>query len=409
MIFPLIANCIMILLSLATAFPTEFPELLVIAAGIFVVVITADSMGIRLFWLKGVLCPVFALLSGSWIGFLCFSVLAVWRTDQDAGSGQDGGERKSGLWIYGMFSAVSGIIYLVYALVWRHGDPDGHLIAKELLLSFAVMLGNALLIFLKYFLHAEVMKRQAEQQRLRSFAISEMHVRKLNRELAQQSFLADKNARLTERENISRNIHNSVGHTITAAIMTLDAADMLYEVKPEEARRRMNDANQRIRGSLESIRRAVRTLDEESKDVPLTDLIDGMKSILDEFVMDTERRYDLVPEDFPAGMLIPHEYMEFLTGVLSEMLTNGVKHGKADRFHIHLTGDSGHIRLSVRDNGQSDYNEENAGARLEQGFGLKKIVSYAERCGGFARFRNEDGFRAEVELPIIGETGGDHA
>ena len=404
MLFPLIDNCIMILLSLATAFQTEFPELLVIAAGIFVVVITADSMGIRLFWLKGVLCPVFALLSGSWIGFLSFSVLPGWRTDREEES-----EGKNARGVYGMFSAVSGFIYLVYALVWKHGSPDGQLIAKELLLSSQVMLGNALVIFLKYFLHREQQKRRAEQQRLRSFAISEMHVRKLNRELAQQSFLADKNARLTERENISRNIHNSVGHTITAAIMTLDAADMLYEVKPEEARRRMNDANQRIRGSLESIRRAVRTLDEESKDVPLTDLIDGMKSILDEFVMDTERRYDLVPEDFPAGMLIPHEYMEFLTGVLSEMLTNGVKHGKADRFHIHLTGDSGHIRLSVRDNGQSDYNEENAGARLEQGFGLKKIVSYAERCGGFARFRNEDGFRAEVELPIIGETGGDHA
>ena len=404
MIFPLIDNCIMILLSLATAFQTEFPELLVIAAGIFVVVITADSMGIRLFWLKGVLCPIFALLSGSWIGFLSFSVLPGWRTDREEES-----EGKNARGVYGMFSVVSGFIYLVYALVWKHGSPDGQLIAKELLLSFAVMLGNALVIFLKYFLHREQQKRRAEQQRLRSFAISEMHVRKLNRELAQQSFLADKNARLTERENISRNIHNSVGHTITAAIMTLDAADMLYEVKPEEARRRMNDANQRIRGSLESIRRAVRTLDEESKDVPLTDLIDGMKSILDEFVMDTERRYDLVPEDFPAGMLIPHEYMEFLTGVLSEMLTNGVKHGKADRFHIHLTGDSGHIRLSVRDNGQSDYNEENAGARLEQGFGLKKIVSYAERCGGFARFGNEDGFRAEVELPIIGETGGEHA
>ena len=49
MIFPLFDNCIMILLSLLTAFQTDFPELLIIAAGIFVVVITADSMGIRLF------------------------------------------------------------------------------------------------------------------------------------------------------------------------------------------------------------------------------------------------------------------------------------------------------------------------------------------------------------------------
>lgn len=68
---------------------------------------------------------------------------------------------------------------------------------------------------------------------------------------------------VVERENISRNIHNSVGHSITAAIMTLDAADMLYDVNPYEARKRMNDANNRIRVSLESIRRALRVLDDE--------------------------------------------------------------------------------------------------------------------------------------------------
>ena len=63
--------------------------------------------------------------------------------------------------------------------------------------------------------------------------LNEMHEKRLNQELTKQNYLADKNARLVERENISRNIHNSVGHSITAAIMTLDAADMLYDVMVE--------------------------------------------------------------------------------------------------------------------------------------------------------------------------------
>ena len=40
----------------------------------------------------------------------------------------------------------------------------------------------------------------------------------------------------------------------------------------EDARKRMNDANTRIRGSLESIRRAVRVLDEESAGIAADDL-----------------------------------------------------------------------------------------------------------------------------------------
>ena len=128
-------------------------------------------------------------------------------------------------------------------------------------------------------------KRKAnERLRVVQSNISELHEKRLNEQLVLQKLSDEKNARLLERENISRNIHNSVGHSITAAIMTLDAADMLYDVKPEEARKKMNDANSRIRGSLESIRRAVRVLDEENKVLSARDLKEELKRISTEFV-----------------------------------------------------------------------------------------------------------------------------
>ena len=193
--------------------------------------------------------------------------------------------------------------------------------------------------------------------------------------------------------------------------MTLDAADMLYEVEPEKARQKMNDANERIRGSLESIRRAVRTLDEDGKPVPVSDLISDFNGIIDEFVMDTKIKADRIWEpgnspdaaegDNKGDLTIPHEHAEFLTGVLKEFLTNGVKHGNADHFIVTLTGDSAHLRLSVKDNGQSDFTDENSEAKIENGFGIKKIQSYVGRIGGKAEFSNDDGFRAAVELPLL--------
>ena len=380
MIYAMIDNIIIFTLCLVTVLGADLPILLIITAGLFVVMVTADSLEFRLYWVKAAFCIAFAVLSNSWIGFLAFTVL--WPG------------------VIPLLIAVPGILYAIYALCLQAGDVSAHFAASTFLLSLAVMAGNALLLLLKEMIRKELAKKETEQARLRSFAISEMREKKLNRQLAQQNYLVDKNARLTERENISRNIHNSVGHTITAAIMTLDAADMLYDVKPEEARKKMNDANERIRGSLESIRRAVRTLDEESKDVPVTDLIAGLQNIIEEFTMDTARRCDFKTESFPEGMQIPHEHMEFLTGVLEELLTNGVKHGQADSFLINLTGDSGHLQLIVKDNGRSDYNDANAAKLIENGFGLKKIISYAERCGGQAGFRNEDGFRASIELPV---------
>ena len=380
MIYAMTDNCIIICLCLLNVFTAKNPVLLVMAAGLFVVVETADFLGFRLRYLKAAFCLAFAFLSGSWSGFLVFTTL--WPGNPV------------------LLTVVPGILYAADVILFSGEELTGHFIAEQMLPVLLVMAGNLLLFRMKQLIAGEQKKKEVEQEHLRALSVSEMNEKKMNRQLAQQSFLADRNARLTERENISRNIHNSVGHTITAAIMTLDAADMLYDTKPEEARKKMNDANERIRGSLESIRRAVRTLDQESENVPMTDLIAGLQGIMDDFVMDTERSCRFLPDPFPEGMEITHEHMEFLTGVLQEFLTNGVKHGGADSFLVQLTGDSAHIRLTVVDNGKSDFSETVADSRLEQGFGLKKILSYAKRCGGFAEFRNEDGFRSLVELPV---------
>jgi signal transduction histidine kinase len=183
--------------------------------------------------------------------------------------------------------------------------------------------------------------------------------------------------------------------------MTLDAADLLYDVKPDEARKKMNDANTKIRGSLESIRRAVRVLDEENKPLSAQDLKSEFAITVDEFAMDTSLQIHENYNDIHDEVSIPYDHVIFLTGVLQEMLTNGVKHGNATEFLVVLVGDSAHIRLEVSDNGKSDFSNANSNVKIENGFGLKKIISYTEKCGGKCRFCNENGFQSVVELPII--------
>ena len=98
--------------------------------------------------------------------------------------------------------------------------------------------------------------------------------------------------------------------------------------------------------------------------------------------------------------MLPKEHAEFLTGALSELLTNGVKHGGATAFTVKLLGDSAHIRLEVRDNGSSAFNEETRDELIHKGFGLKKLISYVKRCGGVTKFDNDGGFFSMIELPL---------
>ena len=385
----LLDNLTVIILSCIAAVTAKSPGLFLICAGLMMVALTAGSMDIKTGPVKYLFAVLYAVCGGS---FVSFAIVAILREISPA--------------LRALLAFSGFLIYkAVYMLITETGGSESF--AKDILSGFILLGIVSFIMLLQFVINSAIKKAAAERERLTRANLSELHEKRLNRELVEQNLLAEKNARLKERENISRNIHNSVGHSITAAIMTLDAADMLYDVKPEEARKRMNDANERIRGSLESIRRAVRTLDEEGKPLALSDLTGDFNGIIDEFVMDTkltvDRSYKLdIPENGQekTELLIPHEHAEFLTGVLKELLTNGVKHGNADYFLVTLGGDRAHLRLAVKDNGKSDFNAANGSVRIENGFGIKKIISYVTRYGGKAEFTNENGFKAVVELPF---------
>ncbi len=289
------------------------------------------------------------------------------------------------------------VSYAVYAILT--GERD----IPQIILRFLMLAaGTALLYLSESFICRYYDARNSISKSVSVTALSEMYTKKLNQELMIKNFLADKNARLEERENISRSIHNSVGHSITAAIITLEAADMLFDKSPEMAREKLHTAKERIRTGLDSIRHAVRVLDSEAVSISLADFLNEINTAADEFVMDTMRKIHMdIPENNDE-LYIPREHTEFLTGAFKELLSNGVKHGNADVFMVHIAADSNHIKLTVKDNGKSDFSAENAVERLREGFGLKKLKSYAEKCGGTALFLNENGFKSEITLPFEG-------
>ena len=383
----IIKNISIMILTIISAAVSEHTYPVLLLGSVIMIIATMsymkDDEDKRVIILQMVLSFVFAL--GQWYSCLIFMLLPIKRR-----------------WENVVLAEAAFICSAAVRLMMRMRiDIDianflAHKLAEIMMLTAAAVI----ILLIQTAWQKEEKRRRTDRERLQRASLSEMHEIKRNNEMIRQSFYENKNARLMERENISRNIHNSVGHSITAAIMTLDAADMLFEKDPQEAHKRMNDAAGRIRGSLEAIRSAVRALDTEDEDVSIKDLLCYTDNIINEFTMDTQISCDLIKDLYSESLMLPKEHAEFLSGALSEMLTNGVKHGKATQFIVKITADSTHIRLEVKDNGHSVYNKENADELIRNGFGLKKLASYAQRCGGNTEFKNENGFCSMIELPM---------
>lgn len=391
------ASLLLMILTVATLFTKgSFPAILLVG-GIFMLFFTFRSLAEKTTWyilfLQFFLSAAYILISGNIAAYLILFEFRVRRGGRQVG--------------FPRLILPSSTYLAVFCAISCIGTSQKKAVAQNMphalfnaLLLFAAAL---FLAFVEYLITSYLCAKNETARVVSMTALAELYEKKMNQELVMKNYLADKTARLEERENISRNIHNSVGHSVTAAIVALDAAELLLTSDPERAREKLQAANRRIRMGLDSIRQAVRILDEEADFLPVGDFIGSLQELAQNFRMDTARDIRLDIADIAPGLLLPHEYSEFLNGAVSELLTNGIRHGNADRFTIHFAADSAHIRICVEDNGTSDFSQKNSCGRIENGYGLKKIRSFVEKCGGSAVFGNDGGFRSMVTLPLYKE------
>ncbi|SHH87809.1 Signal transduction histidine kinase [Sporobacter termitidis DSM 10068] len=212
--------------------------------------------------------------------------------------------------------------------------------------------------------------------------------------------MTEKVTRYEEREKISRDIHNSVGHTITAAIMAIEAAEAIRSVSTEMADAKVAVAGERMRESLQVIRDSVRLVDSRDTSVSLGDLVKTLTICLRQFEMDANVRIHNNFGDMPRdilGMSINAEQARFLYGAAQECLTNSVKHGKAGDVTLNISIVSDYIEMVTADNGNGKPPPESG---ENKGFGLKKIDAYLKANGGHMTFKSGPGVTVTIWLPI---------
>lgn len=219
MICTILDNLIIILLTIIGLIHSKTPAVFIIFASILMIRFTYKSFAEETS-AKHVVCfdmailILFSVVSGGFTGFLIFSL-----------------ERDVSIRFRMLFGTGS---FIVFNIISMPATP----IAVRILFGILLFLLLMLICYIYEGIAWAEKRNRDGMDRLVQSNINELHEKRLNEQLLIQKSVDERNARLLERENISRNIHNSVGHSITAAIMTLDAADMLYDIKPKKQEKR---------------------------------------------------------------------------------------------------------------------------------------------------------------------------
>ena len=234
-------------------------------------------------------------------------------------------------------------------------------------------------------------------------------IRKLNEQLNQANdqlrdyaVNMERMTQMRERNRLAREIHDTLGHTLTGIIMGTDAGLALFDVAPEEAKKRMEIVAQSARNGLTDVRRSIKALRPDA--LERFTLEKALEGLVENFRLTTSAQIAYSQE--AEELKLDTDEEDALYRVVQEGLTNAVRHGKADRIEIRISRIGDIVTVIVRDNGTGC-------EKPEEGFGLRHMRERLEMLGGTMIYGNLDrdaedgytGFYIIVNLTVRNRKG----
>lgn len=173
---------------------------------------------------------------------------------------------------------------------------------------------------------------------------------------------------LEERDRLSKDLHDTMGHSYTSIIMGMETLRM--ELKSKEGEQQLDSLLQLARNSMEEVRLYLHQLDLSQESLPLAVTL---QQLTDEFKkhVKVNVRTQIIGEEY----MVSKQSKMTLYRSLQESLTNAVRHGHSTEIIVSLHFEPQQIRLDVQDNG--------CGAEeWKDGFGLTAMKERVSQLQG---------------------------
>ncbi len=296
---------------------------------------------------------------------------------------------------------VTGLQLRLQALsrIGNHLPPPAQRRLRGLIMSFqlnfVVLFGLSLLLVV-LLINALLTERQSQQR-----------LQQANQNLQRSAQEIEKLAMDQERSRIARDIHDALGHSLTALNIQLESALKLWEKDPSSARQFLGKAKRLGTQSLQEVRHSVAALRQD----PLAGdtLEDAIMRLLQDVQGSQSNPEKLaVTPKIHLSRALPATVNVILYRIVQEGLTNIVKHASASHISLRLISSPGAVTLTLEDNG---IGFEPNQARV--GFGLQSMRDRAQAIGGTFTLTSPSaqstGTRLQVSLPLPQATSHHHA
>lgn len=205
-----------------------------------------------------------------------------------------------------------------------------------------------------------------------------------NKEYLRQSEYTFK---LEERNRLSQEIHDKIGHSMTGALIQMEAAKSLIDRDKEKAKELLTNSINISKEGIEDIRITLKNLKPPKEQIG----INRLKLMVDEFIGKSRIKTSLIYK----GDIDKISYIQWKIMIenISEALTNSMKYSNADNILVNIEVLNKFIKAEVKDNGEGS-------ALIKKGLGIVGMEERTATIDGKIIVDGSNGFSVTTLLPI---------
>lgn len=220
-------------------------------------------------------------------------------------------------------------------------------------------------------------------------AIAPLSGREFYRQQEQRKQLYQANLRMEniikgeERNRIARELHDSLGQSLSVMTIKLELAQKLLEKKPDMVTEELVEIERISRSTLKTVREIVSDMRRKSVS---EELIDSNQALTSAKIILTTENEDLV------GLLNNTQQTEF-SSILREAVTNIIRHSKATYCSISFKQNDNILEITISDNGIGPKN-------ITQGNGLTGMGERIKKLHGTMVTLDQKGLLLRFSIPL---------
>ncbi|MEA4927503.1 MAG: sensor histidine kinase [Candidatus Limiplasma sp.] len=263
---------------------------------------------------------------------------------------------------------------------------------RTLMLFFNALVSINLVLFFIYC--AFVIQQQQgtidEVNQLYSrLAAANMELQQANEDLHEYAILQEKMGETKERNRLAREIHDTLGHTLTGLSAGLDACLTMIDYSKEDTKKQLEQLGDVTRMGLEDIRQSVKQLRPDA--LERFNLEHALKEMVARVNTTTSTVIDFT---YQVGSTeFDEDEEQAIYRLVQESITNAIRHGQATHIDLHILMEERTLNVTISDDGMGCL-------YFQKGFGTTHMQERIEKLNGQISFDGHKGFTVKAEIPI---------